>query len=47
MLADVKNDGIEATRRGLQEERQWALGKLEKTQDKGWWQDYLQEIDRK
>ena len=47
LLADVKNDGLEATRRGLQEERQWALGKLEKTQDKGWWQDYLQEIDRK
>ena len=47
LLADVKNDGLEATRRSLQEERQWALGKLEKTQDKGWWQDYLQEIDRK
>ena len=47
LLADVKNDGLEATRLGLQEERQWALGKLEKTQDKGWWQDYLQEIDRK
>ena len=47
LLADVKNDGLEATRRVLQEERQWALGKLEKTQDKGWWQDYLQEIDRK
>lgn len=47
LLADVKSDGLEATRRGLQEERQWALGKLEKTQDKGWWQDYLQEIDKK
>lgn len=47
LLADVKNDGLEVTRQGLQKERQWALGKLEKTQDKGWWQDYLQEIDKK
>lgn len=47
LLADIKSDGLEATRQGLQEERQWALGKLEKAQDKSWWEDYLQEIDKK
>lgn len=47
LLADIKSDGLEATRQGLQEERQWALGKLEKSQDKSWWEDYLQEIDKK